>query len=208
MNNENRIELSSESTGLVIVDMQVEGCERHGPGVQPVIFKIRSLLDRYRGVNAKIIHVQSIRSKNHPEFTVFRRKYGLLEGSAGVEFVDALKPLPGERIVQKTSHDCFYKTSMESILEEFDLRPCRDTIVVTGIGSNNCVYHAVVGFHIRNYLTIVPEDCIHATHSEGQAFTLSQFRSHAYNFNIKVIQSEDIHLSEQRSPVKMTAVGR
>jgi biuret amidohydrolase len=208
MNNENRIELSSESTGLVIVDMQVEGCERHGPGVQPVIFKIRSLLDRYRGVNGKIIHVQSVRSKNHPEFTVFGRKYGLLEGSAGVEFVDALKPLPGERIVQKTSHDCFYKTSMESILEEFDLRPCRDTIVVTGIGSNTCVYHAVVGFHIRNYLTVVPEECIHATHPEGQAFALSQFRSHAYNFNIKVIQSEDIHLSEQRSPVKMTAVGR
>lgn len=208
MNNENRIELSSESTGLVIVDMQVEGCERHGPGVQPVILKIRSLLDRYRGVNGKIIHVQSVRSKNHPEFTVFGRKYGLLEGSAGVEFVDALKPLPGERIVQKTSHDCFYKTSMESILEEFDLRPCRDTIVVTGIGSNNCVYHAVVGFHIRNYLTVVPEECIHATHPEGQAFALSQFRSHAYNFNIKVIQSEDIHLSEQRSPVKMTAVGR
>ena len=208
MNNENRIELSSESTGLVIVDMQVEGCERHGPGVQPVILKIRSLLDRYRGVNGKIIHVQSVRSKNHPEFTVFGRNYGLLEGSAGVEFVDALKPLPGERVVQKTSHDCFYKTSMESILEEFDLRPCRDTIVVTGIGANNCVYHAVVGFHIRNYLTVVPEECIHATHHEGQAFALSQFRSHAYNFNIKVIQSEDIHLSEQRSPVKMTAVGR
>ena len=192
MNNENRIELSSESTGLVIVDMQVEGCERHGPGVQPVIFKIRSLLDRYRGVGGKIIHVQSVRSKNHPEFTVFGRKYGLLEGSAGVEFVDALKPLPGERIVQKTSHDCFYKTSMESILEEFDLRPCRDTIVVTGIGSNNCVYHAVIGFHIRNYLTIVPEDCIHASRAEGQQFALSQFRSPAYDFNVSVTRSENI----------------
>ena len=207
MNSETRIELSSESTGLVIVDMQVEGCERHGPGVQPVISRIRSLLDRFREVNGKIIHVQSIRSKDHPEFTVFGRKYGLLEGSEGVEFVDALKPLPTETIVKKTSHDCFYRTSMESVLEQFDLRPCRDTIVVTGIGSNNCVYHAVVGFHIRNYLTVVSEDCIHATHPEGQGFALSQFRSHAYNFNIKVIQSEDIYL-EQRSPVKMTAVGR
>ena len=26
------IELNPQSTGLVIVDMQVEGCERHGPG--------------------------------------------------------------------------------------------------------------------------------------------------------------------------------
>ena len=152
--------------------------------------------------------MQSIRSKDHPEFTVFGRKYDLLEGSPGVEFVPELKPFSGEPIVQKTSHDCFYKTTMESVLETFDLRPCRDTIVVTGIGSNNCVYHAVIGFHIRNYFIIVPEDCIHATHPEGQAFALSQFRSHAYNFNIKVIQSEDIHLSEQRSPVKMTAVGR
>jgi ureidoacrylate peracid hydrolase len=205
MNNENRMELSSASTGLVIVDMQVEGCERHGPGVQPVILKIRSLLDRYREVNGKIIHVQSIRSKSHPEFTVFGRKYGLLEGSAGVEFVDKLKPLPGEVVVQKTSHDCFYKTSMESVLEEFDLRPCRDTIVVTGIGSNNCVYHAVIGFHIRNYFIVVPEDCIHAANPEGQAFALSQFRSPAYNYNINVVRSEDIRLSQERSPGKMAS---
>lgn len=32
-----KIELDVQSTGLVIVDMQVEGCERHGPGVKPVI---------------------------------------------------------------------------------------------------------------------------------------------------------------------------
>lgn len=197
--------LSSKSTGLVIVDMQLEGCERHGPGVQSVVLKIRSLLDRYREVNGNIIHVQSVRSKSHPEFTVFGRKYGLLEASPKVEFVDALKPLTGEAIVQKTSHDCFYKTSMESALEQFDLRPCRDTIVVTGIGSNNCVYHAVIGFHIRNYFTIVPEDCIHAARPEGQAFALSQFRSHAYNFNIKVVRSEDIHLSQEES--RLTSVG-
>jgi nicotinamidase-related amidase len=208
MKNENKLALSSGSTGLVIVDMQVEGCERHGPGVQPVISNIRSLIDRYRQVNGNIIHVQSIRSKSHPEFTVFGRKYSLLEGSPGVEFVDALKPLPEEVVVQKTSHDCFYKTTMESVLERFDLRPCRDTIVVTGIGSNNCVYHAVIGFHIRNFFTIVPEDCIHATHPEGQAFALSQFRSHAYDFNIKVVRSEDIHLSRDESRIRMTSAGR
>ena len=36
MENATRIELHPESTGLVVVDMQVEGCERHGPGVKPV----------------------------------------------------------------------------------------------------------------------------------------------------------------------------
>lgn len=136
MENRSKIELHPDAAGLVIVDMQVEGCERHGPGVKPVIANIRRLLDRFRAVNGKIIHVQSVRTKDHPEFTVFGRPYGLLLGSPGADFVAELKPLPGETIVQKTSHDCFYKTSMEATLEKLHLQPCRDKIVVTGIGSS------------------------------------------------------------------------
>jgi nicotinamidase-related amidase len=84
---------------------------------------------------------------------------------------------------------------MEDELRKLDLQSCRDRIVVTGIGSNNCVYHAVIGFHIRNYFVTVPEDCIHASRAEGQAFALSQFRSPAYNFNIDVVQSEQLSFS-------------
>lgn len=195
MENRSKIELPLDSTCLLIVDMQVEGCERHGPGVQPVIASIRRLLDRFREVKGKIIHVQSVRTKDHPEFTVFGRPYGLLLGSPGADFVEELRPLPGENIVQKTSHDCFYKTSMEATLEKLDLRPCRDKIVVTGIGSSNCVYHAVIGFHIRNYYSIVPEDCIHGVHPQSQPFALHQFRSNAYNFNVTVSRSEELELS-------------
>lgn len=196
------IELHPESTGLVIVDMQVEGCARHGSGMKPIISNLRRLLDRFRAVNGKIIHVQSVRTKDHPEFTVFGRPYGLLIGSPGAEFIEELKPLPGENVVQKTSHDCFYKTSMEAVLEKLDLRPCRDKIVVTGIGSSNCVYHAVIGFHIRNYYSIVPEDCIHGVDPQSQPFALHQFRSNAYNFNVTVSRSEDLQLLPANFSVK------
>jgi nicotinamidase-related amidase len=117
-----------------------------------------------------------------------------LIGSPGAEFIEELRPLPGENVVQKTSHDCFYKTSMEAVLEKLDLRPCRDKIVVTGIGSSNCVYHAVIGFHIRNYYSIVPEDCIHGVDPQSQPFALHQFRSNAYNFNVTVSRSHDLRL--------------
>lgn len=199
------IELNPQSTGLVIVDMQVEGCERHGPGVKPVIANIRSLLDRFRAVNGKIIHVQSVRTKDHPEFTVFGRPYGLLLGSPGADFVEELKPLPGETVVQKTSHDCFYKTTMESVLERFDLSACRDTVIVTGIGSSNCVYHAVIGFHIRNYYIVVPEDCIHGVAPHSQPFALEQFRSGAYNFNVTVSRSEELRLIEPKMSLQKAA---
>lgn len=208
MAEQREIELTAGGSGLVIVDMQVEGCERHGPTVRSTILNIRSLLERFREANGKVIHVQSVRSKDHPEFTVFGRPYGLLLGAPGAEFVDELKPLPGEPVVQKTSHDCFYKTSMESVLEELDLRPCRDAIVVTGIGANNCVYHAVIGFHIRDYFTFVPDDCIHATQPEGQAFALYQFRSHAYNFNVTVTHSKQIKVLPGSVPSEVAAAMR
>jgi len=190
------MQLIPNSSGLVIVDMQVEGCERHGSGVKPIIQNIRSLLDRFRSINGNIIHVQSVRPKDHPEFTFFGKKYSLLENSPGVEFVEELKPLTNEVVVQKFSHDCFYRTTMERELERLGLHSCRDTIVVTGIGSNNCVYHAVIGFHIRNYLVVVPEDCIHASREEGHTFALSQFRSPAYDFNISVTGSNEIKIVE------------
>src|ERR1700730_833087 len=90
------IELPLEHTGLIIVDMQAEGCERHGPGMKPVIQKIRSLLDRFRQANGKIIHIQSVRPKDHPEFTFFGKAYSLIEDSPAVEFVAGLEPLPDE----------------------------------------------------------------------------------------------------------------
>jgi nicotinamidase-related amidase len=194
MDAERAIELSPQGAGLIIVDMQAEGCERHGAGVKPVIRNIRALLERFRQANGKIIHVQSVRTKDHPEFTFFGKEYSLIDDSPAVEFVEELKPNANEPVVKKYSHDCFYQTSMEEQLKTFDLRPCRDHIVVTGIGSNNCVYHAVIGFHIRNFIVHVPEDCIHASRAEGQQFALSQFRLPAYNFNVSVTRSENIKL--------------
>jgi nicotinamidase-related amidase len=199
------IELSPENSALVIVDMQAEGCERHGPTLKPVIKNIRALLDRFRAAGGKIIHVQSVRSTDHPEFTVFGKEYSLLDGTPAVEFIEELKPLPQEPVVKKFSHDCFYRTSMEDTLDELDVRSCRDRVVITGIGTNNCVYHAVIGFHIRNYFVIVPEDCIHASRPDGQLFALSQFRSPAYNYNVTVANSSEIGFAE---PARQAGVGR
>ena len=198
------LEISPENSGLIIVDMQSEGCERHGPTLKPIIKNIRALLDRFRQANGKIIHIQSVRPKDHPEFTVFGKEYSLIENTPAVEFVEELRPHQNEIVVQKFSHDCFYQTTMEDELRKMDLRRCRDRIVVTGIGSNNCVYHAVIGFHIRNYFVIVPEDCIHASRAEGQQFALSQFRSPAYNYNVTVTPSQNIKITEA---VKQRALG-
>src|SRR5262245_65041743 len=113
MDAERAIELTAQGSGLIIVDMQAEGCERHGATLKPVIRNIRNLLDRFRRANGKIIHVQSVRTKDHPEFTFFGKPYSLIDDSPAVEFVEELKPDAGEPVVKKYSHDCFYRTAME-----------------------------------------------------------------------------------------------
>ena len=192
MNDGKDIKLSANSTALVIVDMQREGCERHGPTLKPVTKNIQRLLERFRAAHGKIIHVLSVRSKDHPEFTYFKNPYSLLEDTSATEFVDELKPLPNEIVVKKYSHDSFYKTNMDAALESIGIQSCRNTVVVTGIGVNNCVYHAVIGFHVRNYWIVVPDDCIHSSREEAFNHAIGQFRSPAYSYNITVTPSSKI----------------
>ncbi len=194
MENKQILELPVESAALVIVTMQVEGCERHGPSMKPVIENTRSLLTKFREANGRVIYIQSVRSKDAPEFTFFKRKYTYLENTPGIEFVEELKPLAKEPVIRKATHDSFYETSLQSTLDRLDIRPCRDTIVAVGIASDICLYQAVIGFHVRNYITVVPEDCIHAKQPEGDEFALSHFRSSTYNFNVTVSRSENIKI--------------
>ena len=184
------VRLEARGTALVIVDMQNEGCERHGEGVRRIIRPIQELLGRFRSAGSNVIFVQSVRSPDQPEFTVFGHGVTLIEGSAGAEFIPELTPLPREPVVKKRTHDCFYKTEMDDLLGKLNILPARDAVVVTGIGSNNCVYHAVIGFHIRDYFVYVPEDCVHASRAEGQAFALSQFRSSAYRYNVRTVKRQ------------------
>src|SRR5438552_19138291 len=86
MDVEGAIELSPQGCGLIIVDMQVQGCERHGAGVKLVIRNIRALLSRFRQANGKIIHVQSVRAKDYREFTFCGKEYPLIEDIAALAF--------------------------------------------------------------------------------------------------------------------------
>ena len=94
MDTDRKLTVLPESSALVIVDMQAEGCERHGPTLTPIIINIRTLLDRFREAKGNIIHVQSVREKNHPEFTVFGKEYSLIENTPAVEFIEELRPSP------------------------------------------------------------------------------------------------------------------
>ena len=148
-------------SALVIVDMQNASLKGDGILVErgkPVIAATAALLQKFRAAGSPVIHVQSVRSPDAIEFTVFGKTPRLIEGTWNVEFVEELAPLPGEPVVEKRSHDCFNNTRMEQVLDALDLRPCRSQIVVAGVATNVCYDCAVTGFRVRSFLVYLPLD--------------------------------------------------
>jgi len=62
---------------------------------------------------------------------------------------------------------------------------------VGGINANICVYHAVIGFHVRHYNVILPLDCC-AGWPSGREMLKTQMADPAYRYNVTLTQSEEI----------------
>ena len=197
------VELPAEKTLLLIIDMENENAHPDGAlfigePVRKIIPNIAQLRERVRQAGGRVLHTQSVRSPDALEFTVFKNTVRKLEGSWGAELIDELKPAAGEPLIVKRTHDCFYQTEMDSLLERFGLRPGEGRVIVTGISTRNCVQSAVMGFSVRGYHVYVPMDCTaHRDEKEVlQAFSL--FTSFGYRHNVTMTRSDMIRLQPMK----------
>src|ERR1043166_5929955 len=147
------VKLDPSKTMLLIVDMENEdahpsGKRYMGETVREIIPKISALRRRVRDAGGLVVHTQSVRKPDALEFTLFKNVVRKVEGTWGAEFVDELKPESGEPVVIKYTHDCFYRTGMDALLERLRMRPGEGRIIVTGIATRGCVQCAVMGFSI------------------------------------------------------------
>jgi nicotinamidase-related amidase len=194
------LELKAGKTLLLIVDMENEdahpaGKRFAGERVTRIIPNIARLRRKVRQAGGSVVHTQSVRKPDALEFTVFNNVIRKIEGTWGAEFVDELKPEPDEPVVVKYTHDCFYRTEMESLLERFNLRPGDARVIVTGIAARSCVQCAVTGFSIRSYYVYVPIDCTAQREEEEKLQAFSLFTSFGYRYNVTVTRSDLIQFS-------------
>ena len=145
-----------------------------------IISTMRGLRDGVRNAGIPVIYVQSVRTLREPEFTVFGHDPVLEIGTWAVEIVDELKPRQKETIVQKFSHDPFYKTELDQVLNNLVHDPIGHYAVVAGGAVNICLYHAVMGFHLRHYKTGVPVDSVYSIDDAGEQRAFEQFSEPAY----------------------------
>jgi nicotinamidase-related amidase len=189
------VTLDAAKTILLIVDMENEdahpsGKRYMGEAVEEIIPKLVALRQRVREAGGMVAHTQSVRKPDALEFTLFKNVVRKVEGTWGAEFVDQLKPAAGEPVVVKYTHDCFYRTDMEALLERLHFRPGEGRVIVTGIAARGCVQCAVMGFSIRDFYVYVPVDTTTQRDQKEKLQAFSQFMSFGYRYNVTVTRSD------------------
>ena len=132
-----------------------------------------------------------MRDKTSPEFVRFGTAPFILRNTWGSAYIEELRPRKQEPVVKKETHDCFHKTEMDALLGRLGIAPETHSIIVMGVAADVCVYHAVIGFHVRHYNVVVPTDCC-AGRPAGRRMLETQMCRPAYSYNVTVTQSDMI----------------
>jgi len=79
----------------------------------------------------------------------------MVEGTAGAEVVDELKPTSGDYVIHKRRSNAFYNSDLELMLRSRGI----ETVIITGAVTNGCVANTVRGARERDLHVIVLSDC-------------------------------------------------
>ena len=197
------IRIDPENAILIIVDMENEFCKPDGKlysevsaKVAPrVISAIQELSEKARNAGIHIIYIQSVRTLQETEFAVFGQQPILQIGTWASKFVDELEPQKGDIVVRKFCHDPFFNTDLDQVLRRLVPDPTNYYAVVTGGDVGVCLYHAVMGFHLRDFWTIVPVDCVYYISEARNQRALEQFSDPPYP-NVFLSRSDQIEVSK------------
>lgn len=171
--------LDPARTALLVIDMQRDFLEPEGYAAQAgldiaplvaAIDPVGKVLAAARRVGLTIIHTREghlpdlsdcppyklQRSRNAGAEIGSRGPLGrlLVRGEAGHDFVDALKPLPGEIVIDKPGYSAFEHTTLQQVLTTRGI----EMVIVTGITTEVCVSSTLRSAADRGYRCITVGD--------------------------------------------------
>ena len=123
---------------LLIVDMQNDFCDADAPStlfpsIQSTIEPIRQLAAAARAKNVPVIYTQGLVAADGSSAGLWRFK--MKHHGLGAAIIDALAPMPGDRIIRKWRPSAFFRTDLEVFLAVAGI----DTLLLTGTSISGCV---------------------------------------------------------------------
>ncbi|SNT46287.1 isochorismatase family protein [Rhodococcoides kyotonense] len=159
-------------TALVVVDVQKDVMAASVES-DVVVARIAELVDKARAANTPVVWVQ------HSDD-------GLIEGSAGWEYVPELVRLQSEPLIHKKFGDSFEDTDLETVLAELEV----GLLIVAGAQTDFCIRSTLHGALARGYDAILVSDA-HTTED------LSEWGAPS---PASVISHTNLYWSNQKAP--------
>jgi len=193
--------LNPDWSALLIVDMQNDAVKPNGkiPAAGNDVTKIAETVPRCQALLAEarqqgvlVVHIRvlTLRDGRSDSPSWIRTKGAIvneseffLEDTWGAEFIEELKPRPGELIVTKHRSSAFVGTDLDMILHAGGIA----TTVVIGEQTPGCVEATYRDAAYHDYYNVLAEDCVAAfDQAQHEASLLIQRARH------DVCSSEDI----------------
>ncbi|MCU4753648.1 cysteine hydrolase [Halobacteria archaeon AArc-curdl1] len=169
--------LETETTAVVVVDMQNGFCHSEGslyaPGSEAVIDPIVELVSRAREAGARIVYTRDVHPPEQFEDAHYYDEFEqwgehVLEGSWDAELVAELDVRDDDLVVEKHTYDAFHRTQLEGWLEARGI----EDLAFCGTLANVCVLHTAGSAGLRDYRPILVEDCIGALEDDHREYAL------------------------------------
>lgn len=170
----NLARVRKEDCALIVIDMQgdfiSEGAPIECPGGREIIPRLNELLSFARSRGIPVIYTQELHRREKVDFgreLEREEPEHCIEGTPGAEIVAELKPQKGDFVIMKRRYSGFYLTDLEVLLKGLK----KNTLIITGVATNVCVYATSLDAQQRDHHVVVVSDCVAGTSRElHQAF--------------------------------------
>ena len=155
---------------LIVIDMQNGFCVANGfmdqiglgyEASASVIEPIADLVGAARTAGIPIVFTRYVLNDDYSDAGLLLEVFPQILGTGGMvrntwdgDVIDALKPQPGDIVLDKTRYSAFYETDLEQQLRALGV----DTVIVCGVTTNICVESTVRDAFFRDIRCVVPSD--------------------------------------------------
>jgi nicotinamidase-related amidase len=160
---------------LLIVDMindlEFPGGDRLAEQMMPVARNIRELRRRARELGIPTLYVNDNFGRWQSDLRAVL-EHCLEDDVRGRPMVALVTPDDDDYFVLKPKHSGFYSTTLDTLLSYLKA----STLILTGIAGNSCVLFTANDAFMRDYLLIVPADCVASIDPADNEYALRQMR--------------------------------